>query len=201
MFWRRILGPASPSRPQFASMSAMRLAARENEDINALMSRHLNHKVSRGAESVEPKILPGTNRAEPVRAIPDDAGTKQRRSAYIRERRRNRIAEFGGSNGVLSISAVDVIAGEARLRAEIFEMAAAIFADAIGRMQPRNADAISGVVLANSSTDGIDVADDLMAWIDWAFVRRKIAFDDVQISMAKTAGRNLHAHPPRPRLR
>src|SRR5215471_215107 len=200
-FRRSLLSAPSPSRAKFASMSAMRLAAREHEDVDALMSSRLNQKMRGGTESVESKILPRTDRTQPIRAITNDAGTKQRRSARIRKRHGNWITKIGRSDSVLSISAVDVITGEASLRTKILEIAAAIFASAVGRVQPGNADAISVFVFTNASANSIDMPDDLMPRNHGAFVRWEVAFHDMKVCMAKPARSNFDAHLSRLWLR
>src|SRR6478672_7708673 len=61
------------------------------------------------------------------------------------------------------IAAVDLVAGEAGVVAEIFLMVAAIGASAVGEAEPRHADAVASCEALHLSAPGVDAPDDLMA--------------------------------------
>src|SRR5205814_4084567 len=79
------------------------------------------------------------------------------------------------------IAAVDRVAGESRVVAEVLAIAAAVDADAVRPAEPRNADAFP----VFSTTDDLVAEDQRQFWI------RKFAVDDVQIGATDGAAGDL----------
>src|SRR5271156_2271041 len=99
---------------------------------------------SGGAESVEPQGPAGSDSRDAQTAKPNNAGAQQRRRVQIAESFRDAIHEVFGRGDVFGVPAVDGVAGESRGVAKILHPGAAVFAGAVGRVQPSNPHASSG---------------------------------------------------------
>jgi len=148
--------------------------------------------MGRGAEPVEaePRRLAG----HAIRAIADQSRTQQRRGVYVVVRVRHREAEAGVGDGELGVAAVDLIAGIARLPAEVLSTSRAIGARAAGPAEPRHADAITGGEALHAAARADDAADDLVPGNDGQLDRREVAVDDVQIAVAHARRRGADQH-------
>ena len=154
-----------------------------------------------GAEAVdaETRQLAAERLAgELERAVADQPGAEQRRRlrVAIGWRQLEAVARVG--DGVLGIAAVDLVAGEARVVAEILLAAAAIEARAVGRAEPRHADAVADGEALDARAERRDLADDLVAENERQLGMRQLAVDDVQIGAAHAAGRDLDEDLVRP---
>src|SRR5262245_65946636 len=89
------------------------------------------------------------------------------------------------------IAAVAGVAGKERPIAQILSAAAAIRADAAGRAEPRDPDALAYCESCHARPHGGDASDDLVAGYDRQLGVWQLAVDHVQIGPADTAGRNL----------
>ena len=114
---------------------------------------------------------------------------------------RNGIAELSRRDAVFRVSAVDIISSKTPIDAEVLESATTVFAAAISRVQPSNADAIPFLTVSDVRTQRINHADDLVSGNDGTLVRRKVAFDSVQVGMAKSADVDLNSDFTRRRRR
>src|SRR5690242_892744 len=100
----------------------------------------------RGAKAVdaEPQRLSGDRLAGHLqRAIANQAGAEQRRRFGIAVTFENGEDVARISDGVLGIAAVDLIAGEAWIVAEVLAAGAAVEAGAVGEAEPRHAYALT----------------------------------------------------------
>src|SRR5262249_52981877 len=104
------------------------------------MARDLRHDMSRRAETIAAEPRRSTDRRvsrDLERAVTDQSGAQQRRRLGIAIALGDgkHVARIG--HRVLSVAAVDLIAGEERVIAEIFAARAAIEAGAVGVAEPR----------------------------------------------------------------
>src|SRR6202011_33391 len=129
---------------------------------------HLDSDVRGGAGAVEPEAAAGLERRQTQRSEADDAGAEQGSGLVVWESLGDGIDERLGGDGVLSVAAVDGIAGEGRMVAEVFPAGAAVFAGAVGGVQPGDADARAA---GEAGAFGFDDADDLMAGDQRRFAR------------------------------
>ena len=77
--------------------------------------------------------------------------------------------------------------------AEVFPAGAAVFAGAVGGVQPGDADARAEW---ETGVYGFDCADDLMAGDQGRFARGEFGFDDVEVGTADAAGFDAHVSKP-----
>src|SRR5215470_1045266 len=82
-------------------------------------------------------------------------------------------------DGVLGVAAVDLIAGESCVVAEVFPAAEAVLASAVGPPQPRDARPVSNLEPVDAGSGALDRAGDLMAEDERKFWLRQLAARDV----------------------
>ena len=152
-------------------------------------------------------------RAEPVEAEPlgvarqaqrpeaDQAGAEQRRRLEIRVAVGNREAEALVGDRVLRVAAVERVAGEARVVAEVLAPRPAVAARAAGPAQPRHADPLARREARRRPGRRRDRADDLVAQHQRQLRLGQLAVDDVQVGAADAAGAHLERDLPGPGLR
>src|SRR5262249_53049367 len=143
-----------------------------------------------GPGSVGPPPLPPGPR-QAVAAPPDEAGAKHRRAPGVTPplRKGKAVARIG--ERVRGIAAVARVAGKYRPIAQVLSAAAAIRADAAGRAEPRDPDALAYRQSRDFRPQGGDAPDDLVAGHDRKLRVWQFAVDHVQIGPADTAGRDL----------
>src|SRR6266446_4069340 len=189
---RSIFSATGPDSAEFACMRLMVFTTSEDEHIALLMSCQLDDEMRRSSESVETQVFSRTNSSEPVRPISNNARAQQRRSMVVVEDIRNGIAELGRHDAVFGVSTVDVISSKTAIDAEVLKPATTVFAAAISRVQPSNPDAISFFMVSDARTKRVDDAHDLMSRNHRTLVRREVAFNSMQIGLAKSAEVNLN---------
>src|SRR5208282_5578512 len=113
---------------------------------------------------------------------------EQRRSLLVPKRGGNRISKLLAHHRSLGVAAVFVIAGEARVRAEILAPAPAIDARPAGLAQPRDSDPIADLKALASVAASLDHAYHLMTGNHARQPRRQVALGDVQVCPAYAAG-------------
>ncbi len=143
--------PPAHTAPNSKREFLMPLIARSRVNFSAPMPRHLNGDVGRGAKSVQAQPAAALYARKPQRPESDDARAQQRRGLEIVEAFRNRIDEALFRQGVLGVTAVHGPAGEGGIVAEIFFRRPAIFARAVGGVQPGDADPRPNVVLLRAA--------------------------------------------------
>jgi hypothetical protein len=94
--------------------------------------------------------------------------------------------EVGADDGVFGVAAVDGVAGEGGVVAEVFFLATAEGAAAVGAAAPGDADASAGGEFGGGSFD--DFADDLVAEDEGLVDEWQVAFEDVEVGAADSAG-------------
>src|SRR3954465_2080966 len=149
--------------------------------------RDLGHEVRCGAEAVDPDP-PGDLRLarEPQRTEADQPGTEQWCGVRVVVLADNRKAVSRVGDAELGVSAIDVVAGEARAIAQILAAGRAVRAFTARPTQPWDADAIarSKSRVAGCLDDG---SHDLVAKYQWQLRLRELAVDDVQVGPADRA--------------
>jgi hypothetical protein len=139
-------------------------------------------------KAIEAEALAGLCAAEAIGAVSDDAGAEQRGGVLVGECGGERVGEVFAHDAEFGVASVDVVAGEAGVLAQIFGVAEAVGAGAVGRVEPRDADAVAGFDRADGGTDGVDGADDLVTGDERKLGEREIAFHCVEVGVAESAG-------------
>jgi hypothetical protein len=96
------------------------------------------------------------------------------------------VGEVGADEDVLAIAAVDGVAGEDGVVAEVFFAAKAEGAGAVGSADPGDADAHVVWAIRGGAVD--DLADDLMAEDKRAVEETEVALGDVEVGATDSAG-------------
>ena len=137
---RRLLRGARPlgAEPAGEGLRLLVALAGEGEDAAALVDGDLAEDVGGGAEAVEADPLGLADQAQ--RPVADQPGAEQRRRLRVRIAVGDRQAEALVGDGQLGVAAVDVVAGEAGVVAEVLAAAAAVAALAVGPAEPGDAD-------------------------------------------------------------
>src|ERR1035437_2347203 len=197
---RRIFCVADPFGAKVFRQIAMRSAPAHDKHAASPVAKHLDRKMSRAAEAVESDRRTGPDLSALDCAKPDNSGAQQRRRFLIAERIGKSIGEILPHDGPFAVAAVVVVAGEARVRAEIFAPATTIDANAAGLAKPCDPDSIA--ILETSGVDAALVhdADHFMTRNDSRVARRQVAFGNVKIGPAYAASAYPHENFARPRL-
>ncbi len=158
--------------------------------INAAsIARQLRQDMRGSAEAVEADPLAFSG--EPQCAVPDEAGTEQRRCLHVAVAGIDREAKALIGDGQLGIAAIDLIAGEASPVAQILMTGAAILAYPAGPAEPRHADPVADLEAIDLRALFDDGADDLVAGDQRQLCLGQFAVDDMQIGAAQCAGAYL----------
>ena len=156
------------------------------------MDRDLHEDVRRGAESVEPD--PACVAGRPVCTVPDETRAEQRRRFRIAIAVREFEHEAPVGDGVVGITAIDLITGEARVEAKILAVALAVLALFARVAEPRNADPVADREVGDAVAEPLDDADDFMARHERNFRVQQLAVDHVQVGSAHAAGPYADQH-------
>jgi hypothetical protein len=152
------------------------------------------------AEAVEPDAF-GVLPAKPQRAVADQPGAKERRGLQVRKPLRDRKAEALVGDRRLRIAAVDVVAGELRVHAEVLAIGAAKAARLVDPAEPRDADALPDLEPLRPLTESLDRSHDLMTGDERQLGLGQVPIDDVQIGAANPARMHAKEDLPGPGLR
>ncbi len=194
-----ILGGSDPRRAEFPGEFLVSGASRYDVDFASVMSGQLQNDVRRAAEPEQSDGSALANSAKTVRTISDHSSAKKRRGAWIGKDRRDRICTLGWNDNGLGISAIHMKTCETRIFAEILFATQAEPARAIGRVQPRNTDAITFAVTANVYAQSVHNAHGLVTGYERHLRWVNIAFDDVQVGVTDAAGADANANLTRAR--
>src|SRR5579883_2714762 len=156
------------------------------------MTRDLNGDMAGRTEAVDAQTAALTDSGKAERTKTDDAGAEQGRGLIVGKTLRNGIDKILARDGVFGIAAIDGVAGEGRVIAEIFRAGTTILASAISAVQPGDSDARSFFEAASVRPIFLDHADDLMAGNHGRLARRQFALDNVQVRAANSAGVNAN---------
>ena len=185
--WRRV-GAPRPRRAERAGkvLSGTVAGLGKGKDAPALMGGDLADDVRGRAEAVKAQAFRVVRHAQA--AVADEARAKQRRGVLVRIGIGNRKAEALVRDGEPGIAAVERVAGEPGVFAEVFAAGAAVAAGAAGPAQPRNADARAGGKAGRARTVFRHAADDFVPRNERRFRRGQFAVDHVEIGPADGAG-------------
>ncbi len=95
-------------------------------------------------------------------------------------------------DAVVAVAAVQGVAGEARVRAQVLPAAPAIAANAAGPAEPGDADALPFGEALDARAEGRDAPHDLVSRHDRQPGLRKVAVHHVEIGAADPAGRDAN---------
>jgi hypothetical protein len=179
---------AHPLRAQRFRQLAMRRAA--GRDIYVAVPRAQNCDPQMGGctKAEQPNAVSRFHPSHSQTAKANNAGAQQRRGVQIIQFEREGIDKIAARGRVFCITAIDGISGEDWRVAKILESAAAIGTIAIDTAHPGNTDARSERQLSGRSVHNI--THDLVAWNELPLARRQLAFSDVQVGAADSAGSN-----------
>ena len=159
------------------------------------IARHLGDDVRRRAEAVDAEPLGVARHAQA--AVADQPGAQQRRRLGVAVAAGERKAVAGVGDRVLGVAAVDLVAGEAGVRAQVLLARPAVAASAAGPAEPGHADPLARAREPRRPRPRADdVADDLVAGNDRQLRLRQLAVDDVQVGAADGARGDLDQHLP-----
>ena len=113
----------------------------------------------------------------------------------------NLVGKVFWGNDVLCVTAVDAVAGECWVIAKIFGSRAAVFAGAVGVMEPGYADAGANRKFVSAGTQRFNGAYNLVAGNYGRFPQREFSLDNVQIGAADAAVTDADEHFACGRLR
>ena len=150
--------------------------------------QHLNGKMRRRAKPKEPNFLSRLHARYPQAAKSNNARAQERRSIKRIECRGQRKNKIRASRGKLRVPAIHAISSERRRIAEILEIVPAIPARAVRAANPRHTNVRPNRECAGSSANNF--SDDLMPRNQRRAQRGQLAFDNMQISPANSAGQH-----------
>src|SRR5689334_23071612 len=153
--------------------------------------------MGRRAEAIDAKPLARPCKLK--RAVADQPGAKERRGLRVAIAVGNRKHVARIRHRVLGIAAVDLIAGEERVIAEILRSLAAIGAGAVGVAEPWHAHALAYGEALDVLSERLDMPHDLMPEHKRKFWVLKLAVEDMEIGAAHSACRHLDEDLVRPR--
>ena len=183
---------AGPFGAEAAGEVDRRLIARPDEGEHAatLSPRHLGDDVRRRAEAVEPEPFGVARHGE--RAVADQPGAEQRRRMSIVALAGEGEAVAFVGDAVVAVAAVQGVAGEARVRAQVLPPAPAIAAGAAGPAEPGDADALPFAEPLDARAERRDAPHDLVPRHDRQPRLGQVAVHHVEIGAADPAGRNTN---------
>ncbi len=192
---RCLIGTGRRRRAEREREPAGRLGPGHDVHPRSLRQRHLRGQVGRRAETVDPQPAAGRQLRPAQRSEADNARAQQRRQLPVGVAGRQLVGVVGADDGVLGVAAVGVPAGVAGRRAQVLRAAPAVAASAVGLPQPGDAEAVTDGGPVDVVTERVDVADDLVPGDGAGPAWRQVAFGEMQVGAADTAGRD-----PQPNL-
>jgi hypothetical protein len=162
----------------FAAGGHIDLAVPVVEDFDGLAGR--------GPETEEADPFSRLDAGDTQATESDDTGTQERSDVGVVEGGWKGEGKVGTDQGVLCVAPVDGVAGEDGIVAEILFAAAAEGAGAVGAADPGDADAHPRGAVSGRTCD--DLADNLMAGDEGPVDEGEIAFEDMEIGAAYSAG-------------
>ncbi len=165
--------------------------AREGITGDAAADRDLRNEVGRGAEAVQAE--PARAAAHLERALPDQAGAKQRRGMHVVEAGGNGQAVARVGHDELRKAAVHVTAGEAGQPAQVLLAGGTPLATPAGPAQPRHAQPRPGRQVDARAAGG-HLTHDFVPGDDRVGNIRQLAVHHVQVGAADGAGAYAQQH-------
>ena len=159
--------------------------SRDCVDFPPLRDRDLGNDMRRSPKAVESQNVRVARHAK--RSVADQSGAEQRRKPIGFSVLREGEAVAGFGDGVIGVPALDLVAGKARVIAEIFASGMAKTAVAARMPKPGNADPLPDLQVANILAERRDPSHDFMAGNDRQIRFGQFAVDHVQVRPADTA--------------
>jgi hypothetical protein len=179
---------ADPLGARSSRLGAVGFAAGGDVDLAVPVAQDVDGERGGGAEAEEADALSRLSAGDAKAAKADDAGAEEGSDVGVIEGVGEWVGEVGADEDVFGIAAVDGVAGEDGVVAEVFFAAAAEGAGAVGSADPGDADA--HVVGAIRGGAGDDLADDLMAEDERPVEEAEVALGDVEVGAADSAGKH-----------
>ncbi len=183
---RLVVFGAGPDCAEGFGLLAVIFAAGGDEDLAVPVAEDLDGLRGGGSEAEEADALAGLGARDAKTAEADDAGAEERGDVGVVECGWEGIGEVGADEGVFGVAAVDGVAGEDGVVAEVFFVAEAEGTGAVGTADPGDADAGACRKFRCCAFD--DLAYDLMAEDQRFLDERQVAFEDVKVGAADSAG-------------
>ena len=177
---------ADPFGSGCGGLIAMGLAAGGDEDVAVPVAEDGDGLAGGGSEAEEADAFAGLSARDAEAAEADDAGAEEWSDVGVIEGVRECVDEVGADEGVFGVATVDGVAGEGGIVTEVFFVAETEGAGAVGAADPGDADACACGVFVCCALD--DLADDLVAEDEGIVDEGEIAFEDVEVGAADSAG-------------
>ena len=111
---------------------------------------------------------------------------------FVVETLRQFVGKILRHNGVFGIAAIGVVAGVTAVPAKIFAPTPTELARTVHVPQPGNSDALSKPQPRHAVADLVHPPNDLVAWNDGIFVKRQIAFNEMNVCAANGTDADLN---------
>jgi len=183
---RLVVFGADPLCAELGGLVAMVLAAGRDVDLAVPVAEDLDGLRGGGTEAEEADAVARLCVGDAEAAEADDSGAEERCYVGVVEGVGERVHEVGADEGVFGVAAVDGVAGEGGVVAEILFVVSAEAAGAVGAADPGDADASVWGEFGGGAFD--DFADDLVAEGEGLVDEGKVAFEDVEVGAADSAG-------------
>jgi hypothetical protein len=181
-------GVANPYRAERAGQLLVRRAAGRDVDLAIPGFENFDGEMRGGSKAEEADAIAGRDFGHAQAAESDDAGAEQRGEVHGLVLFRERNEEIGARCRVFGIAAVDGVAREGGVVAEILAALAAEEAGSVGATEPGDAGPRAWFPAGTSLPKLLDAPDDLVARGDGSVQRRQFSGGDVQVGAADAAG-------------
>ena len=188
---RAVVLGADPFRSELFGLPAVLLAAGGDVDLAVPVAENFDGERGGGSEAEEADALAGLGAGDAEAAKADDSGAEERGDLGVVECGGERVDEVGAGGDVLGVASVDGVAGEGGVVAEVLFVAEAEGAVSVGSGDPGDSDASALGEFVGCSFYGLafdDLAYDLVAEDEVVAEGREVAFVDVEVGAADSAG-------------
>jgi hypothetical protein len=183
---RLVVFGADPSGSEGGGLLTMVFAAGGDVDLAVPVTEDFDGLTGGGSEAEEADMFAGLGSRDAEAAEADDAGAQEGCDVGVVEGGRQGIGEVGADESVLGVAAVYGIASEDWVVAEVFFVAKAERAGAVGATDPGDAYSHASGAVGSCAVD--DFAYDLVAGDEGLVDEGKVALEDVEIGAADSAG-------------
>jgi len=167
-------------------------ATRGDVDLAVPMAEDFDGLACGRAKAKEADALARLSASDAEAAEADDAGAEKRSNFSVVESFGERVGEVGAGEDVFSVASIDGVAGEGGVVAEVLFVAETEGTGAVSSADPGDTDAHAEGTFGRGSAD--DFADDLVAGDEGLVYKAEVAFEDVEVGAADTAGEDAENH-------
>jgi len=191
---RRLADSAGPGRAERPGEGLSLIVVLPSKCVHIFAEKHrrLRDDMRCRAESVKADTTGFPGKGES--AEPDEPSAKKRRGFFVAESGWNGETESFVGDRELRESAVNSIAGEARLVAEIFPAAFTVTAYSAGGSEPGHTDAVINGEPGRALSACGNRSDDLVAADERPFRRWELSVNDMEVGTAYPAGAHPYEH-------